>query len=90
MREIFNNLVDNALKYTPAGGKIKLDLETDPFLMGLLHDIGILVMEFLQQIENAYSSDIIVEYKPRAIFLVRVWDWRSLNSLFQKCREELS
>ncbi|MCC0179342.1 GAF domain-containing sensor histidine kinase [Waterburya agarophytonicola K14] len=28
LREIFNNLIDNALKYTPARGKVQLDIET--------------------------------------------------------------
>ena len=41
LREIFNNLVDNALKYTPAGGKIKLDLATDRDMIGIaIRDTG--------------------------------------------------
>ena len=31
LREIFNNLIDNALKYTPSGGKVELDVDTKYF-----------------------------------------------------------
>ncbi len=41
LREIFNNLVDNALKYTPAGGKIRLDLEIKQAMLGIaIKDTG--------------------------------------------------
>ena len=35
LREIFNNLIDNALKYTPAGGKIVIDLIADRSMLGI-------------------------------------------------------
>ena len=41
LREIFNNLVDNALKYTPAEGKIVLDLITEKTMLGIaIKDTG--------------------------------------------------
>ena len=41
LREIFNNLVDNALKYTPAGGKIVLDLLKEEAILGIaIKDTG--------------------------------------------------
>jgi signal transduction histidine kinase len=41
LREIFNNLIDNALKYTPVGGKIELDLATKPAMLGVsIQDSG--------------------------------------------------
>ncbi|MGD1920096.1 MAG: ATP-binding protein [Pleurocapsa sp.] len=41
LREIFNNLVDNALKYTPPGGKIILDLKTNQAMIGIaIRDSG--------------------------------------------------
>ena len=46
LREIFNNLIDNALKYTPAGGKIHLELKTkqlatEPKMLGIaINDTG--------------------------------------------------
>jgi signal transduction histidine kinase len=41
LREIFNNLIDNALKYTPAGGKIELNLVTKPAMLGIsIKDTG--------------------------------------------------
>lgn len=41
LREIFNNLVDNALKYTPPGGKIILDVETNQAMLGIaIRDTG--------------------------------------------------
>ena len=41
LREIFSNLVDNALKYTPAGGKIVIELTTDKTMLGIaIKDTG--------------------------------------------------
>ena len=41
LREIFNNLVDNALKYTPAGGKVIIELKQDRVMLGIaIEDTG--------------------------------------------------
>ena len=36
LREIFNNLIDNALKYTPSRGKVELDLVNKPEMLGVV------------------------------------------------------
>ncbi|MEM6614101.1 MAG: HAMP domain-containing sensor histidine kinase [Cyanobacteria bacterium P01_C01_bin.72] len=42
LREILNNLLDNALKYTPAGGKVQLELKSGDRRLGIaIQDTGV-------------------------------------------------
>lgn len=50
LREVLQNLVDNALKYTPAGGKIKITTLTQPGLVGIaIHDTGCGIPDSVQE-----------------------------------------
>ncbi|MEM8831068.1 MAG: ATP-binding protein [Cyanobacteria bacterium P01_G01_bin.19] len=41
LREIFNNLIDNSLKYTPSGGRVAIDLEKKTSMLGIaIQDTG--------------------------------------------------
>jgi signal transduction histidine kinase len=50
LREIFQNLLDNALKYTPQGGKVKINNLTKLDLQGIaIHDTGCGIPESIQE-----------------------------------------
>ncbi len=50
LREIFNNLIDNALKYTPAGGRVAIELETNSGMVGIaIQDTGYGIPETHQE-----------------------------------------
>ncbi|MEL7418491.1 MAG: HAMP domain-containing sensor histidine kinase [Cyanobacteria bacterium J06555_3] len=50
LREILNNLLDNALKYTPSGGKVQLDLEYSERQLGIaIRDTGVGIPPSVQQ-----------------------------------------